>query len=131
VEKEGIVSIWLGISDSMEDLQQYLQVYYSEEVDFINSRFEKDFNIQCFDEDLKEINYLEESVSSISLILAPHSYSESITSSFVHKFGLELDMKYNCIILLYDFNYMDPIKEVRHKGIMVKFIGNVDYDKDV
>lgn len=127
MEKEGIVSIWLGISDSIEIFQAYLQVYYSEEIDFINSQFEKDFNIECFDEDLREISYLEQSSNSINLILSKHSYGESIISNYVHKHGDELDIKCNSIILLYDFDYMGSIKEVSHKGILIKFIGTVNY----
>ena len=129
MEKEGVVSIWFGISDSIEQFQQYLQVYYSDEIDFINSKFEKDFNIQCFDEDLREINYLEKPSNSFSLILSRHSYSESIISSYIDKNGDELNTKYNSIIMLYDFNYMGSIKEVSHRSMVVKFIGTVDYNK--
>jgi hypothetical protein len=129
VEKEGIVSIWLGISDSIKELQEYLQVYYSNEVDFINSKFEKDFNIQCFDEDLREINYLEQCSASFSIILSQHSYSQSIISNYIDKFGDELDKKYNSIILLYDFDYMGSVKEASHEGLVIKFIGTVEYNR--
>ena len=130
MEKEGIVSIWLGISDSIKELQEYLQVYYSKEVDFINSKFEKDFNIQCFDEDLREINYLEQCSTSFGLILSQHSYSESIISNYINKFGDELDKKYNSIILLYDFDYMGSVKEASHEGLVIKFIGTVEYNRN-
>ena len=130
MEKEGIVSIWLGISDSIKELQEYLQVYYSKEVDFINSKFEKDFNIQCFDEDLREINYLEQCSTSFGLILSQHSYSESIISNYINKFGDELDKKYNSIILLYDFDYMGSVKEASHEGLVIKFIGTGEYNRN-
>lgn len=130
MEKEGIVSIWIGISDSIKIFQEYLQVYYSEEIDFINSRFEKDFNIQCFDEDLREINYLEEPSKSFSFILSKHSYCESIISNYIHKFDDELDRKYNSIILLYDFDYLGSNKEIIHDNMIIKFLGTIDYNKN-
>jgi len=130
VEKEGVVSIWLGKSDSIKDFQQYLQANYSEEGNYINSKFEQDFDIDCFDEDLREMNYLEDPSNSFSLIVSNHSYCESIISNYLKKLDDELDMEYDCIILLYDFDYMGNIKEVSHKGISIKFIGPCDYSKN-
>ena len=130
MEKEGIVSIWLGLSDSMEEFQGYLQVYYTEEIDFINSQFEKDFEIQCFDEDLREISFIEQASTSFSLLFSKHSYCESIVSNYLHKHGDELDRQYNSIILLYDYNYTGSIKDVSHKGLFIKFLGAVDYNRD-
>ena len=130
MEKEGVVSIWLGESDSIKDFQQYVQVYYSEEGNFINSKFEKDFDIECFDEDLREMNHLEQSSKSFSLILSNHSFCESIISNYILKFNDTLDIEYNCIILIYDFDYKGFIKEVSHSKMFIKFIGAIDYSKD-
>jgi len=130
VEKEGVVSIWLGKSSSIREFQQYLQAYYTEEDNFVDAKFQQDFDIQCFDEDLKEMDYLEQSSNSFSLIISNHSFCESIISNYIDKFDNKMDIEYNCAILLYDFDYMGGVKESNHKGLVVKFIGAIDYNKD-
>ena len=129
MEKEAVVSIWLGKSDSINEFQQYLQAYYTEEGNFVDSKFQRDFHIDCFDEDLKEMNYLEQSTNLFSLIVSNHSFCESIISNYIKEWDDELDIEYNSIILLYDFDYMGGIKEGNHKGLIIKFIGAIDYIK--
>jgi hypothetical protein len=129
MEKRGMVSIWLGLFNPIERLQEYLQVNYTSDVDFIDSQFEKDFNIEYFDEDLREIDYLQNPTNSISDILKNHSYCESIISNYTQKLSDELDREYNSLILLYDYNYTGSQKEIKFKKSFIKFIGSVNFNR--
>lgn len=129
MEKEGTVSIWLGLFNPIEKLQGYLQVNYTSDVDFIDSKFEKDFNLEYFDEDLREIDYLNQSTDSICDILTDHSYSESIIPNYIEKFGAKLDRKYNSLILLYNYTYTGEVKETNFNKGYMKFMGTVNFTR--
>lgn len=129
MEHEGTVSIWLGKCVDIKDLQHYLQVNYSKFGDYLNSKFEMDFKFECFDEDLKEINFIERDSDSFSDIIKDQSFSENIISDYGKKFTDKLDREYNSIILLYDFNYDGSIKEASGDNVYVKFVGSFKYRK--
>ncbi|HEY5561744.1 MAG TPA: immunity 22 family protein [Clostridiaceae bacterium] len=128
--KEGTVAIWLGYFEPIESLQGYLQVNYSENVDFIDSQFEKDFAIEYFDEEMREIDYFSEIKNSISDILENHSYGDSIIFNYTKMFGVELDRGYNSLILYYNYSYSGLGKEIYIKKNLIKFIGNIDFNTD-
>lgn len=130
MEKSKTVSIWLGSWDSAQSLQEYLQVNYGEDGDYIDSEFENDFNIQCFDEDLREISYLEKPSTSFSSILSDHSFCKSIIRNFTQKLDDDLGREYNAVILIYDFKYMGSVKEIENRNMYIKFIGSMDYEKE-
>ncbi|OAA94000.1 immunity 22 family protein [Clostridium coskatii] len=127
MEYEGIVSIWLAKCEDIKDLQHYLQVNYSNFGDYLNSKFEKNFNVECFDEELKEINFIERDSDLFSDIMKDQSFSQNIISDYNKKFSDKLDRKYNSIILLYNFNYDGSIGEDQDNSVYVKFIGSFKY----
>lgn len=126
--KEGIVSIWLGRFNTLEELQEYLQVGYSGDVDFIVSRFEKDFEIEYFDEEMREVNFLEEPTHEFSGILKGHSFFKGIVSSYTDLFEDELGGEYNSSILLYNFDYKGSKTEVTYRKNLLKFVGSIKFD---
>ncbi|WP_406541115.1 immunity 22 family protein [Clostridium ljungdahlii] len=75
----------------MKDLQHYLQVNYSNFGDYLNSKFEKNFNVECFDEELKEINFIERDSDLFSDIMKDQSFSQNIISDYSKKFSDKLD----------------------------------------
>jgi len=127
MEYEGIVSIWLAKCADIKDLQHYLQVNYSNFGDYLNSKFEKDFNVHCFDEELKEINFIGRDSDSFSDIMRDQSFSQNVVLDYSKNFSDKLDRKYNSIILLYNFNYDGSIKEAQDNNVYVKFIGSFKY----
>jgi len=128
--KERTVAIWLGNFQPIERLQEYFQVNYSETVDYIDSQFEKDFNIEYFDAEMSEIEHFPERKSSISDLLENHSFSESIIPNYIKTFGDDLPGGYNSLILVYDYSYTGLEKEIFIKKNYIKFIGNIEYNKD-
>ena len=45
MEREGYVSLWIGIIDSDLELSKYLELGYTDDGDYIPSQFLTDFNI--------------------------------------------------------------------------------------
>ena len=122
------VSIWIGLMDSVEELKKYLLKFSDDEGEFIDSEFEKDFNIQFDNQDIKEINFLEKPTKSFSTMVSRHSHGESIISNYMEKFHDDLEKNYNFIILVYEFKYMGLVKKVDNNDKFVRFIGNFEYD---
>ena len=49
MEQEGYVSLWIGKSESDEELLNYVETDYTEDGDCLPSQFLKDFNIDIDD----------------------------------------------------------------------------------
>lgn len=128
MECMGQVSIWLGNFKNFSDLEKYVQTQYTKDGDSIDSQFEKDFEIDYYDEDFREINLLEVPQNSFTNILQEHSYYKSIVSNYTKLYGDNLDMQYNSIILLYNLKYNSVVKEKKNSKRYVRFIGSVGYD---
>jgi hypothetical protein len=126
--KDGIVSIWFGRFANIEELQEYLQVNYSENVDYMVSKFEGDFSIEYFDEDLREIKFLGKPTNKFSKILNGHSYFNSIISNYTSEFGDEIEGEYNCSILLYSYYYKGLNIEAKYRKNLLRFMGSTKFD---
>ena len=48
MEKKGYVSMFIGDVSSFEELESYVMQSYTEDGDWVNSQFEKDFSIEYF-----------------------------------------------------------------------------------
>ncbi|MEH7341876.1 immunity 22 family protein, partial [Priestia megaterium] len=80
MEKQGIVSIWLGNIKNQKQLEKYVDLTYDEEGESVPSKFFEDFNIDMdeTDEDFIEKAVLEEKSDEISVLLEGCSYEEVI-----------------------------------------------------
>lgn len=126
MEKISYVSLWVGKFSSIEELENYLLIAYTEDGDAIPSQFEKDFNIEYFDEDFSEAHYENDEVHKFSQLLESCSYNDVVIPNFVEKFGENLPTSANSMILLYDFEYN---KSGTHdKTHPVKYVGSVRYE---
>lgn len=130
MECSGQVSIWLGNFKNFSDLEKYVQTRYTKDGDSIDAQFEKDFQIDYYDEDFREINLLEAPQNSFANILQEHSYYKSIVTNYTKLYGDNLDMQYNSIILLYNFKYNSVVQEKKNSKRYIRFIGSVEYDED-
>ncbi|TCW39409.1 immunity protein 22 of polymorphic toxin system [Laceyella sacchari] len=123
MEKKGFVSLFIGNSNSYEELQKYVLVSYTEDGDSIPSKFEKDFGIEYYNEDFREVEFYSQSSNDLRFLLEGFSYSEEIVPEFINICGERLDQEVNSVILLYDFQYDGKVD----KANQFKFLGTVQY----
>ncbi|MED3871863.1 immunity 22 family protein [Priestia megaterium] len=105
MEKQGIVSIWLGNIKNQKQLEKYVDLTYDEEGESVPSKFFEDFNIDMdeTDEDFIEKAVLEAKSDEISVLLEGCSYEEVIIPIIKEK--IKLNSSYNTVILIYNFEY--------------------------
>ena len=119
MEKENIVSIWIGNFNSDDDFNKYIEEAYDENGARSPSIFMTDFEIKRIDHDLLESDFFDEKLTKDDLI--GFSYDET----FIDKIDEAL-LTGNCIILIYDFEYSGGVKTKNN----VSFIGAYKYEKD-
>lgn len=109
MEKQGIVSIWLGNIKTQNQLEKYVNLTYDEDGESIPSKFFVDFNIDTneTDEDFIEKEVLEEKSDNISVLLEGCSYEEIILPKI--REYVNLNKLYNAIILIYNFEYQNLV----------------------
>ncbi|WP_409274862.1 immunity 22 family protein [Neobacillus sp. SCS-31] len=127
MEQEGYVSLWVGEFSTSEELREYLSIEYDEDGDAIPSNFEKDFFIEFYDEDFREVVFHQQPLSSLNQLIAGASYEEVILSKFDDMFLKNAPKKINAVVLLYNFQY-EPGVEVAKSGLnTLHYIGAVEY----
>ncbi|MGG2016496.1 immunity 22 family protein [Bacillus sp. S10(2024)] len=109
MEKQGMVSIWLGNIKTQNQLEKYVDLTYDEDGESIPSKFFVDFNIDRneIDEDFIEKEVLEEESDNISVLLEGCSYDEIILPKI--REYVNLKKSYNAIILIYNFEYSNLV----------------------
>ncbi|MEY8321852.1 immunity 22 family protein [Lachnospiraceae bacterium 46-61] len=110
MEKYGVVSLWCGVFQNEDLFNQFIDADYTEDGDYIPSRFEEHFDIDYYDEDFSEIGYFKEKQNDFQKILKVFSNDEIILSKLNKKYN---DIYYNSIILLYNFEYSGNVKEYK------------------
>lgn len=105
MEKQGVVSIWLGTFASTQLLDEYTFISYDEEDD-IKAPFFQDFRIDLLDvdDDFMEKEKIEKPSSSLSELLEEVSYDDIIVPQLN---STHLKRSYNTIILLYNYDYKE------------------------
>lgn len=126
MQKKGYVSLWAGNINSSEELDKLLKISYTEDGDFIPSMFAHRFGIERYDDALKEAEYYNEADNVLSRLLEGFSYDDVIIPKFISFCDEILQRKYNAVILLYDFKYVDYNKTIINKSIL-EFLGSVEY----
>ncbi|MFE4352050.1 immunity 22 family protein [Peribacillus butanolivorans] len=112
MEKQGIVSIWLGNIKKENSIEEYVDLKYDEDGDSVPSKFFMDFNIDMddSDEDFIEKAVLNENSNDISILLEGYSYEEIIIPKINKHFNLT--KSYNAAILIYNFEYDNKINSI-------------------
>ncbi|WP_339193869.1 immunity 22 family protein [Aeribacillus sp. FSL W8-0870] len=123
MEKEGFVSLFIGNSKSYKDLQNYILNSYTEDGDLLSSEFEKDFNIDYYNEDFREVEFYDEPSNDLRVLLEGFSYDEEIIPKFIELCGERLNQEANSVILLYNFQYNGNVNEKNQ----FRFLGTVQY----
>jgi hypothetical protein len=128
MEYSGVVSVWFGVSKSFENLEEYVDIEYTEDGDSIDSKFGINFEFGNYDEDNIEICFYEEPKNNIDDILNDFSYSEVIIPNIKELVnGDNLVYWINSVIVLYDFQYDEAKSGDGTENIEIKFIGTVPY----
>lgn len=128
MEYSSMVSVWFGVSKSFEDLEEYVDIEYTEDGDSIDSKFGTNFEFGYYDEDNIEICFYEESRNNIDDILNGFSYSEVIIPNIKELVnGDDLAYRINTVIVLYNFQYNEAKSRDETENIEVKLIGTVPY----
>jgi len=127
MEVQGAVSLWLGYIDSEGDLDELMQVTYSEDGDYIPSRFGRLFSISRYDDATREAEFYDEQLQSLEEFLEGFSYDEIIIPKF-KEFPIQNEItRYNCVVLLYNFEYDQKVKTSEQENCYFEFIGSVNY----
>ena len=131
MEKEGYVSLWIGILESDEKLLEYVELVYTDDGEWLPSQFLQDFNIDIddFNEDCIERVCLEKEVNSIIKLISGCSYEDIVIPKYEKLVDRVSTVKFNAGILLYNFQYDGNVESVNNKGYEFKFIGSVEYIK--
>ncbi len=122
---EQVVTLWLGIFKSREDFYNYVYVEYTEEGDSIASQFEQDFELEYYDRDTVEKDWIENMEADLDVLLEGFSYDDQIIQQFNKS-----EKSYNSIILIYDFEYRGDIHKIDTQNYSVEKIGSARYDID-
>jgi hypothetical protein len=126
MEEQGIVSLWLGKAKSSDDLEEALQVFYSEDGDFNGSEFTRGFQIEFYDENFKESEFYEESKDSLMSLLEGFSYDRIIIPRFSDAVE-SIKENFNTVMLLYNFRYVSNVTEWQKEEVYFKFITSISY----
>jgi hypothetical protein len=128
MRKTGFVSLWLGVSPSLETLEEYVHQKYSDDGDIIVSPFMNDFSLPSYDEDFLEVDFLEEKCRSLAELLTGFSYDETLINNFNKDFESRVEKDANSIVLIY--NYLakpKPYKPQQNQSVQLQFIGSSVY----
>jgi len=128
MEYKGMASLWLGTSQSFNQLQEYVDTEYTEDGDSIDSKFGVNFGFGYYDEDNIEIMFYEEPKIHIEEILQDFSYSEIIIQRFKDLMKkVNVGDSTNSVILLYDFRYDAERVKDTYEDLEFIFVGAVSY----
>lgn len=127
MQKEGFVSFWVGNINSSEELDNLLEISYTEDGDFIPSMFARSFGIDRYDDAVREADFYDEADNSLSRLLEGFSYDEDIIPKFSSLCGAQLPIQYNVVILLYNFKYEGIKKKTTINNSNLEFLGAVEY----
>ena len=127
MRKDGAVSLWIGVVDSAQILDDFTSIRYSEDGDFLGSEFTEAFRTGCYDEDFGEIASVT-GTEGFPGLLKGCSYEEIVVPRFVGICGEdEFLAGGNAVVLLYNFEYEGTVEEARARGVHLRYVGTVGY----
>ncbi|WP_090920228.1 MULTISPECIES: immunity 22 family protein [unclassified Bacillus (in: firmicutes)] len=127
----GVMSLWIGNFRTKQNLKDYVEMKFDEVGNRIPSQFMRDFNLDFinYNQDLLESTFIEDSVTSLALLLSGSSYEADILPQFVEHYGEELSESYNSVIRLYDFEYDGEVDKTKFKSGNLIYRGSVVYEE--
>lgn len=127
MQKEGFVSLWLGKINSSEELDNLLEITYTEDGDFIPSIFARSFDIERYDDAVREAEFYDDDDNLLGRLLEGFSYDEVIIPKITSLCGEQLQSNYNAVILLYNFKYEGNKMKTTINTSNLEFLSVVEY----
>lgn len=128
MREDGFVTLWLGESSSVDALEEYVRLSYSEDGDVVPSQLMRAFSIPRYDEDFCEAERLQQPERRIRSLLQGFSYDEVITPSFARICGELVSFDANVVILLYNYRVRNPsVANVDSSYIRLQLMGVAEY----
>lgn len=125
---EGYVAVWIGKFESKKEFKDYIDRHYEyEELEDIDSQFEKDFGLEYYDRDIVETSIKKNQFNTIKDLFLGASYLDE----YIKELNDEEKSEFNVIIRIYDFKYEGKEKEMRYKDNILVFYNNIRYEKNV
>lgn len=126
---DGNIAVWLGTFKNELEFIEYTKVHYEydDEIEDIDSQFEKDFALIYYDRDRVEMEFLNEEKNTLKVLFKGSSYLEE----FINNLDDKKRLQYNVIIRIYDYTYLGNKKYIEYKDNKLQFYGNVKYKKIV
>lgn len=105
--KENKVSLWLGFIENIDEFENYINVSYDEDGNYIPSKFQESYAIKKYDLDAIESDWISEGCSDVELLLTGFSGDDEIIPQFKRILGCKETKNYNSVVLLYNFEYLN------------------------
>ena len=118
------MSLWVGVASSVDALEQALAEQFSVDGDSEGSAFSRAFKIDNYNDDFREAE-LRPLSGGWSIVFSGFSSEEALASKFSEICPC-LPAGFNCLIVLYDFNYEGCVREAQVSGLFLRFVGSVD-----
>ena len=128
MEKQGVVSLWLGSTKSNGFLVDYINLKYTDNDECITSEFFNDFDIDIddIDEDFIEKVRYEMASKDLDFLLDGCSYEENVIPN-IKKIIRGIENEINTVILLYNFKYSGIKTGINNDDYSMTYIGTVAY----
>ena len=125
MEEKGFVSLWLAKVESAVQLKSFMREDYTEDGDYIPSRFASLFDIEYIDSGFSESEFIGIK-SSLKDALKGASYDDIIIPKFERLLYNNDEIAisdFNSVVLLYNFKYEGNTIEAKSIDYFFKFIG--------
>ena len=122
--KENSVSLWVGVASSVVALEQALAEQFSVDGDSEGSAFSRAFQTGSYNDDFREAESRPLN-GDWSCFFKGFSSEEALVSRFSAFYSCP-PAGFNCVIILYDFEYKGHVREARLSDLFLQFVGSVD-----
>lgn len=129
MEKEGIVSLWLGNIGTEQFLKNYVDLIYTNDGEWEASQFLNDFNIDMIDieEDFIEKTIYSKANDNLDRLLSGCSYEDIVIPNVKKLISNKLNGKFNTAILVYNSEYNGEKIYINNEIYNIQYIGSVQY----
>ncbi len=111
----------------MEEMDNLLEISYTEDGEQIPSIFARSFDIERYDDAVREAELYDDPNNLLGSLLEGFSYDDVIIPKFVAIHGEQLHKSFNAVILLFNFEYQGSKKEAIIESSHLEFMGTVEY----
>ena len=127
MKKQGFVSLWIGETKSVNDLNDFLKITYNKDGDYVPSSFARGFKTGRYDDDFREAEYYTKPLSKLNELPEGFSFYDIIMPKFERIVENNVNEHFNAVIFLYNFEYDGIQKHYNDDVNSFNYIGTVEY----